>query len=162
MRTILIFTCALVASVLVASASAGSAASSANGVWSGKTLQRLAPLAEGAPWVTWTQRIVVRTYGGRLTGITGNFRYTCPDPTNPMAGDVRIVQGWKLNAGPKLTATNGFAVTISNATVGTKVYPLYAPVSIRGLLGKNGASGRFTLQKGNCAGKGTWQARRVY
>ena len=155
---------AALAACVVASASAGSAAfgSPAPGVWSGKTHQELAPLAEDAEWVTWTQRIVVRTLNGRLTGITGSFRYTCPDPENPMAGDVRLAQGWKVDVGPKLSAANGFAITLSKMTVGKTVYPLYAPITIRGTLGKSGASGRFELSNADCSGKGRWQARRVY
>src|SRR5262245_40216044 len=142
----IILICVAVATVALASnALAASTAGSANGVWSGKTTQRLAPLGEGGTWVTWTQRIVVRTNQGRVSGITGNFRDTCADPQNPMAGDVRIIQGWKIGTGPKLTAANTFAVTISTWSDGKRELPLYAPVSIRGVLGKGGASGSFTL-----------------
>ena len=84
-------------------------ASPATGVWAGKTHQELPPLGEGADWVDWSQTIVVRTYGGRLTYVGASLRYVCPDPTNPMAGDVRIGKSWHIGkrAGSEVHANPG-------------------------------------------------------
>jgi hypothetical protein len=124
-------------------------ASPATGVWSGKTHQDLAPLGPDADWVEWKQHIVIRTYGGRLSLVAVNVRYTCPDETNPMAGDVRIYKSWPLGRGPVLNPGGSFQIVDQG-------------VSVYGKLGRAGASGRFDTAKGGCAGKGSWQAARKF
>src|SRR5262245_55434046 len=89
----------VLAGVTTAAALAAFPASPATGVWAGKTHQDLAPLGPDADWVEWEQPIVIRTYGGRLTLVAVNVRYTCPDDTNPMAGDVRLYESWPLGKG---------------------------------------------------------------
>lgn len=132
------------------------------GVWSGKTHQDIQPLGDDGEIVEWEQRITIRALGGRLTGLAGSFRYTCPSADNPLAGDIALNLGWSSlkKDGPKLSANGGFSlrVTHTKTYAGTKV-KLYVPVYITGVLRKNGASGSFSLGNQSCNGKGTWTAR---
>lgn len=147
-----------------AAAAAPNAARGLDGVWSGKTKQDIAPLAEGADFVDWSQRITVRTMNGRLTYLGLQLRYTCPSETSPLAGDIAISQGWKTGAGPKLTGNGGFRLTLRETTnrLTGKPTRLFAPVHVSGVLGAGSAGGRFDVSKGNCSGKGSWQARRRF
>jgi len=135
------------------------------GIWSGKTHQDLPPLGPDADFVEWTQRIVVRAYKGRLLSLTTNVRYTCPDPTNPMAGDIRLNLSWSVlkNNGPLLTKNGGFALTVTHMKdpFSGREVRLPIPVHISGVLGARGGGGRFDLSKGDCSGKGSWQAVRT-
>jgi hypothetical protein len=134
------------------------------GVWSGKTHQEIPPLAEGADFVDWSRRITVRAVKGRLTALAVSVRYACPDPTNPGAGDIEVNLGWKIGRGPKLGLHGGFSLSVTetlNPYTGRMVRT-EMPVSIAGTLGPGGASGRFDLGKGNCSGKGSWQAKRRF
>jgi hypothetical protein len=155
----------LSAAALASSAlAAADAKSPATGVWSGMTHQDLPPLTEDSDFHEWKQHIVVRTSAGRLTYLGVSVRYMCPDPTNPEAGDIQIEESWPSGRGPRLTKNGGFSLNIAktkNILTGRTVR-IYAPVHIAGLLGAKGASGRFDLARGNCSGKGSWKARRVF
>jgi hypothetical protein len=136
------------------------------GVWSGKTHQEIQPLAEGGDNVDWSQRITIRAFDGRLSSITASLRYACPSPTNPMAGDVRLLLSWNVlkKEGPALGKTGGFALYVTHMKdpFSGKDVPLYAPVRISGTLGPHGATGTFTLSKGGCSGRGDWKANRRF
>jgi hypothetical protein len=136
------------------------------GVWSGKTHQEIQPLAEGDDYVDWSQRITIRAFDGRLSSITASLRYACPNPTNPMAGDVRLLLSWNVlkKQGPLLGKNGGFSLFVTHMTdpFSGKDVPLYAPVHISGTLGLHGAAGKFTLSKGGCSGRGDWQATRRF
>jgi hypothetical protein len=157
---------ALAAIVVGAVAGAAVAAPNANnltGVWSGKTHQDLPPLGEDDDFVEWEQRIVVQAYHGRLVSVTTNLRYTCPHPTNPLAGDVRLEMDWRLGRGPLLSKKGGFALKVTRVrnTLTGRVYRLPVPVSLYGILGTGSGSGRFELSSATCSGKGTWRALRT-
>jgi hypothetical protein len=160
-----ILAAALTAASLVGAAVAAPAANTPlTGIWSGKTHQDLPPLGPDADFVEWTQLIVVKAYKGHLSSVNANVRYTCPDPENPLAGDIRLWVSWDVlkNNGP-LLKNGGFAVTVTHVKdplTGRDVR-LPMPVHISGKLGVGGGSGRFDLSQGNCSGKGTWQARRT-
>jgi hypothetical protein len=138
-----------VAAASTAVALAAFPASPASGVWAGKTHQELPPLGPDADWVDWSQTIVVRTYGGRLSSVIVNVRYVCPDDTNPMAGDIRIYKSWLIGKGPLLNQGSSFLLRDQG-------------VSVSGKLGKAGATGRFDIAKAGCEGKGSWQAKRKF
>lgn len=168
-RTKLISACAaMLAVAALALASGVSAAPGAErgltGVWSGKTQQDIAPLAEGAEFVEWSQRVTVRALHGRLTFLGLSLRYTCPSETNPLAGDITISRGWKTGVGPTLTGSGGFRLTLTETTnrLTGKPTRLFAPVHVSGVLGAGSAGGRFDVSKGDCSGKGSWKAKRRF
>ena len=136
------------------------------GTWSGMTRQDLAPLGPDADFVEWKQHITISAIKGRLTYVGVNVRYTCPDPVDPRAGDIAVNLSWsalKLD-GPKLTKNGGFSLVIThvkNLLTGKEVR-IYAPVHLRGVLGKKGAGGRFDLSGAGCSGKGSWNAGRKF
>jgi hypothetical protein len=139
----------VLAAASTAAALAAFPASPATGVWSGMTHQDLPPLGPDADFVEWKQHIVIRTYGGRLSLVAVNVRYTCPDDTNPLAGDIRLYESWPLGKGPVLKQGGGFLMRAQG-------------VSVYGKLGRAGASGRFDIAKPGCDGKGRWQAARKF
>jgi hypothetical protein len=158
---------ALVAASVTTTALAGPQAKKPlAGVWSGKTHQDLPPLGPDADFVEWSQRITIRANNGRLTYLGVNVRYTCPDPTNPLAGDIRLNLSWSVlkNDGPKLTKNGGFSLVVTSAKdpFSGREMRLTIPVHISGVLGAKGAGGRFDLSKGDCSGKGSWQAKRSF
>ncbi len=133
------------------------------GIWSGMTHQELAPLSPDGHFVDWDQHIVARACGGRLVSLGSSVRYTCPDDTNPMAGDITLSLYWKTGVGPKLTPRGGFTLNVvqtRNILTG-KLVRLPIPVTISGVLGGTGGSGHFNLSGGGCSGKGSWRARRT-
>jgi hypothetical protein len=133
------------------------------GIWSGTTHQEIAPLSPDGHFVDWSQHIVVRACAGRLVSLGTSVRYTCPDDTNPMAGDTTVSLDWKIGLGPRLTPRGGFSLVVrqSRNILTGKLVRLPIPVSISGVLGGTGGSGRFDLSGGGCSGKGSWRARRT-
>jgi hypothetical protein len=152
--------CAAVASGALASSTAKKPLT---GIWSGMTHQEIAPLGPDADFVDWKQHIVIKAYKGRLASLGTNVRYTCPDDTNPLAGDITLSLDWKLGRGPRLTKNGGFALVVreSRNVLTGKIGRLPIPVSISGVLGASGGSGRFDLSGGGCSGKGSWRTRRT-
>jgi hypothetical protein len=115
------------------------------GTWAGKTSQDLVDSD-----VEWTQRITVTALNGRLMSVITNIRAQCPVEGGVLgAKDIRILEGWRSGKGPRLTAHGGFTIRVRG-------------VSITGVLGAGGASGRFDTSVGQCFGKGSWKARRYF
>jgi hypothetical protein len=164
-RAIAVVVTALVVAVVAnAALAAPDASKPLTGTWSGKTHQDLEPLGPDADFVEWEQRITVQAFRGRLSSLATNVRYTCPDPTNPRAGDIRLFLSWSLlkNDGPKLTKNGGFALTITHVKDATgREVRLPVPVHIAGVLGKGSGGGRFDMSGGGCSGKGSWRVRRT-
>jgi hypothetical protein len=157
----------LAAAALSTAALAGPAKQSAGltGVWTGKTHQDIEALGDDGEVVEWKQRITIRAIAGRLTYLGVNVRYTCPNPDNPMVGDISLDLGRQdLGDQAKLRKNGGFTVNVThvrNAITGNLV-KLYVPVHITGVLRKHGASGSFSIGNSTCGGKGTWQAKRKF
>jgi hypothetical protein len=149
-RTLLTAVVAIIVAAAIASAAAAAAHGKAKltGTWSGKTSQDIVitdPQTGDDVGNEWSVRITVTALEGRLAGVYTTVRTTCPGPA---VGDLRIRKGWRSGQGPLLSANGGFFVRIDG-------------VSIRGVLGRGGGSGRFDVSKGGCSGKGSWKARRV-
>jgi hypothetical protein len=161
---------ALAAGALMAASTAVAApqgkAKRLTGVWSGKTHQDIAPLGPDADFVEWEQRITVRANNGHLSYVGVSVRYTCPDATNPLAGDIYLNQSWSVlkNNGPRLTPNGGFSLVVTHVTnlLTGKEVRIFAPLHIRGVLGKKTAGGGFDVSGGGCSGKGTWQGGRKF
>ncbi|HET9244111.1 MAG TPA: hypothetical protein VFN99_11795 [Gaiella sp.] len=135
------------------------------GVWSGKTHQDIQPLSDDGEVVEFKQRITIRAMNGRLTYLGVNVAYTCPNPDNPMRGDMSLDLGWdKVKDRPKLRPNGGFSLNVTHAKnpFTKKLEKLYVPVHISGALGRGGASGSFSIGNNTCNGKGTWQAKRKF
>jgi hypothetical protein len=165
-KKLTIIAVAVLAAATVASAAlaAPGAKKPLTGVWSGKTQQVLEPLSDGGDFVDWSQRVTIRALNGRLTYVGTSVRYTCPDPTNPMAGDIPINLSWKSGRGPLLSKNGGFSLVVTHVTnlLTGKEVKIYAPVHLTGVLGAKGASGGLNLSRGGCSGKGQWQAKRTF
>jgi hypothetical protein len=131
----------LAALTLAGSAPAAPSATSLTGTWAGRTAQDLIDTD-----VQWSKPITVKALGGRLYSITAYVRVQCPVEGALGAMDMLLAESYG-SKGPRLTKNGGFAVVIRG-------------VSIRGVLGKGGASGRFDYARAGCEGKGSWQARR--
>lgn len=165
MKLVSIAIAAAVAAVVVSSAVAAPSGKPLSGVWSGMTHQDLVPLNDEDDFHEWEQRIVVTALRGHLSSLHVNLRYSCPHPTDPQVGDIRLNLKWDVlkNNGPLLTRGEGFSLTLRSVKdyFTKRTIRLRVPVTIYGRLGKGGGSGRFEMSSRNCSGKGTFRLVRT-
>jgi hypothetical protein len=137
---------ALSASVLagLAVTSLADAAAPPTGVWRGESIPEYSslPVTDNI----FKPRIVISELNGRLVGVVTTVRLECANP--PSVGDVRVLEGWRVGRGPKVSPTGSFSFRSENN------------VWIHGTLSRGRAVGAMSLSKGACSAHSTFNIPR--
>jgi hypothetical protein len=91
-------------------------------------------------------RIVISELNGRLVGVVATVRLECANP--PSVGDVRVLEGWRVNRRPEGLAQRSFSFHSDNN------------VWIHGTLSRGRAVGAMSLSKGACSAHSTFNIPR--
>jgi hypothetical protein len=103
-----------VAAALIATAGAAVPAADAavpkTGTWRGDHTQQLDLLG---PAITYKTKMVITEFEGRIQSVVGSVRMECP----AMIGvrDVRVLRGWRLGRGPKVSRRGVFTFWANGA-----------------------------------------------
>jgi hypothetical protein len=143
------------AAALVATAAAAAPAANAavprTGNWYGDHTQVFEEAFPGTAPITYKTKMTIVEYERRITSIAGTVRMICPATVG--VRDARVLQGWRIGRGPKVSRRGSFAFRADGAYIhGT----LSKSSAIGGTLATYGAGpdgpecrgvGRFNLQR---------------
>jgi hypothetical protein len=105
------------------------------GVWRGESVPefRSLPVTDNM----YKPRIVISELNGRLVGVVATVRLECAEPLS--VSDVRVVEGWRVNRGPRVSRSGSFSFHSDNN------------VWIHGTLSRGRAVGEMSLSKAACS-----------